>query len=31
VWVAGLDQPALAWKALGVELEKIDLVKHTPA
>jgi hypothetical protein len=28
VLTAGLDQPSLAWKALGVELEKIDLVKH---
>ena len=28
VWVSGLDQPALAWKSLGVELEKVDLAKH---
>jgi len=28
VWVGGLDQPALAWKSLAVELEKVDLVKH---
>ena len=28
VWNAGLDEPALAWKSLGVDLERIDLAKH---
>jgi hypothetical protein len=28
VWVAGIDEPALTWKSLGVDLEKIDLAKH---
>jgi hypothetical protein len=28
VWVAGIDEPALVWKSLGVALERIDLAKH---
>lgn len=28
VWTAGLDEPSLGWKSLGVELQKVDLVKH---